>query len=351
MADAKQITKNLDKQKIVQMGAVAAQQARKFYDENTPLCDEAYAYYSNYTENKNIYVDLPVFRGIDFLRKEYSAPAVLLLTSNEIEEGVLLHFLSERTGSPLPTYIVGSQEGRSYHIAKMEEDLFVHVHTESTGDNAMRRSINYAAQIFNISHILLLGICYGIDHDKQSMCSPIIANEVVGYHIDFRDDETGETQFVPVVEFREKPAPTLIGSITNIFRGCAINGRLLAHNKEQPIRPTVGTVLSATCLMSSSLVKNSILTYIGNTKPQPSGGEMEGCGIFKTRIFEENGFKNWLIIKSICDWGAGKNSLCPDDQKLGDEIKNSLQALAMINTCEVFRQLLDFGILTGEATR
>ena len=70
------------------------------------------------------------------------------------------------------------------------------------------------------------------------------------------------------------------------------------------------------------------------------GGEMEGAGILKSYIVENEGFDKWIIIKSICDWGEKKNALS-DDPVESERIKDSLQAFAMANSCGVFDELLD----------
>lgn len=339
--DERAVGMNLEKTRDGEICTMAAQQARKFYNDNTPLCTEAHEYYKRYCDHLNEYVCPPIQVDATQLRCKVDGQVILVVTSNEIEEGVFLRFYSEQTKSPIPSFMVIGPKPQVYHVIKMGKYTIVHTHTKRTGDEFTRRTINQDSQIFCISHIVLLGICYGIDYTKQKMCSAVIADDVRGYRVNFRDNVDGETTFEPEIEFEERPDSGLIGTITNFSRYCQPTRRALFCEKGSSIHVEVGKVLSANCLMSSEQVKKAVVESIGDLKNRPLGGEMEACGIFKSTIFEKQGFRKWLLIKSICDWGAGKNSLCPEDTSKGEQIKNALQSLAMSNSCEVFKWLLD----------
>lgn len=341
--DEQTVGANLKKTRDGKIDAIAAQRARKFYDDNLPLCIEAHEYYKRYCDHLNEYVCPPVQVNEEQIRDKVDGQVIFVITSNEIEEGVLLRFCSEQTKGPIPSFLVIGPRPQVYHVIEMGKYTIVHTHTKRTGDEFTRRTINQGSLIFCISHIVLLGICYGIDCMKQEMCSPIIADDVRGYRVNFRDNIDGETTFEPEIEFEERPDSGLIGTITNFSRYCHPDRSALSCEKGNSIHVKVGKVLSANCLMSSEQVKKAVVESIGDSKNRPLGGEMEACGIFKTNIFENEDFKKWLLIKSICDWGAGKNSLCPEDTSKGEQIKNALQSLAMLNSCEVFKWLLDEG--------
>lgn len=72
------------------------------------------------------------------------------------------------------------------------------------------------------------------------------------------------------------------------------------------------------------------------------GGDMEGFGFFSIL----KGFKpaHGILIKGICDWGAGKNSGNDDSEEENmippKDYKNIFQALAMLNVCTVCDQYL-----------
>lgn len=341
--DEREVGANLEKTRDGKISVIAAQRARKFYDDNLSLCMEAHGYYKRYCDHLNEYVCPPVQVDEEEIRGKVDGQVIFVITSNEIEEGVFLRFYSEQTKGPIPSFMVVSPKPQVYHVIAKEKYTIVHTHTKRTGDEFTRRAINQGSLIFCISHIVLLGICYGIDYMKQKMCSAIIADDVRGYRVNFRDNVDGETTFEPEIEFEESPDSRLIGTISNFARYCHPDRSALSCEAGDSIHVQVGKVLSANCLMSSEQVKKAVVESIGDSKNRPLGGEMEACGIFKSSIFENQGLKKWLLIKSICDWGAGKNSLCPEDTSKGEQIKNALQSLAMLNSCEVFKWLLDEG--------
>ena len=64
--------------------------------------------------------------------------------------------------------------------------------------------------------------------------------------------------------------------------------------------------------------------------PEAIGGEMEGRGL----VWEASEAKvDWIVIKAICDWGAGKNAPGVD--------KDAAQRLAASNSAEFVRYLLE----------
>lgn len=341
--DEKTVGAKLEKAREGKTSAAAAEHARKFYYDNLLLCSEAYEYYNKYRNHMDEYVCPPKRVKEEELRAEVDGQVIFVITSNEIEEGVLLRFYSEKIKAPISSFMVADPKPRVYHVIKTEQHTMIHTHTKRTGDEYTRRAINLGSRIFCISHIVLLGICYGIDYGRQKMCSAIIADDVRGYRVNFCDDEDGDTTFIPEIEFEETPDSKLIGTITSFARYCHPDRSTLVNDDENSIHVEVGKVLSANCLMSSEQVKKAVVESMGDSRNHPLGGEMEACGIFKSNIFENHSHKNWLLIKSICDWGAGKNSLCPEDTSKGEQIKNSLQSLAMLNSCEVFKWLLDQG--------
>ena len=96
--------------------------------------------------------------------------------------------------------------------------------------------------------------------------------------------------------------------------------------------------------MSRKKVKDAVMSALGVRRKKPLGGEMEACGVFKSNYFDDNNFDNWLVVKSICDWGEKKNLLSKDKDE-NEKIKDSIQAYAMMNTWAVFKTMLDSDLL------
>lgn len=345
MTHEAEVKRGLDNVKADKENNIAVNEARKFYKNNQFICDLSYKYYNGYFDHRNEYLREIVRITVDQVKKEYPDECYLLLTANEIEEGVLLRFFAEKYKTKWLTYQLDTSTGADiYHILIQNGKTIVHCAAGRSGDDHTRRAINRAAKIFSIKNLFLLGVCYGIYPREQPIGNVIVSNEISGYRINFRDNEKGDVIFEPEIEFNKSPDFMLDSQVHGIVNSCQPRNVLFEKwGGNHRISWRQGKFLSANCLMSSKVVKDSIIRCIGAIRPKAYGGEMEACGIFKSYLFEEMGFRKWLVIKGICDWGEKKNSLFPGKPEEEDKVKNSFQSLAMLNACYAFDTLLSHG--------
>lgn len=336
----------LSKEKYKSENSVALKNVQNFYDKNKSFCSTAFEYKEEFLRNISKYINyITDITSEDLNKLICERKIVLVLTANRVEESIFLKFAydSFNNCNKIDSYIVNDT---SYQIIHYKDKVIIHSHAERTGDEYTRRLLNNAKKIFSPNYIILLGVCYGINIDSQSLGDVIISNMVEGYRINFRDINDGEITFEPEIEFNEKPRNGLVKrliSVFNIFQAQTDSYSDDLTIRKIPIKIEVGKMLSANCLMSSKQVKDSIVEKIGNVKPKAFGGEMEACGIFKSNFFEE-GFDDWLVIKSICDWGECKNNLDENSEK-NEMMKDGIQSYSMINSCQVFKTLFDQSIL------
>lgn len=338
MIQETEIQRCLDIEQDKKGNDLAVYKARQFYKENQIVCGMSLQYYNDFKKQQDKYLSDISFVKLEQAKHQFPVEIILLLTANSIEAGVLLRYFSEKYNVKWQTYLISE---KAYRILQIDGKTIVHTHADRTGDEFTRRAINHAAKIFSIRTLLLLGICYGINPNEQHIGDVIVSNQISGYRINFRDNDKDEVNFEPEIEFDETP-DELLNSRVNTFMNHyqPTNTFLASWNSTPQISWKPGKLLSANSLMSSKAVKNSVIKHIGNVRPKAYGGEMEACGIFKSYIFEECKFRNWLVIKSICDWGEKKNSLFPDDAEKEESVKDGFQALAMLNTCSAFETLL-----------
>lgn len=316
----------------------------KFYNDNKPICQKAYQYYKEYEGNKAKYVNEPIRSTPDEFLQLLESKKILVLTANPIERGVLLHWLAEKKGAPLETYLVGRY---SYNIYKNVTNnttnpkafSIIHVSPGITGEDSTRRAINRTCKVFQPDCIISLGICYGFNYDRYSIGYVFLSEDLTVFRINFRDGSGKSISFETETEFEKQPAYNLVQSVRE--RTMYIMAQNFLSDVNQPVyaKMKFGKFLSINSLMSSKDVKVALLEQFGKTKPEPLGGEMEGPGILKSDIVQEDGYSNWLVVKSVCDWGEAKNSLDPDKKK-SNQIKDSLQAFSMANACSVFDKIL-----------
>ena len=314
----------------------ALENMKRFYKDNEPLCARAYEYYKAIQGNINVYVSEPLSSTPEDLEKVLGEKTILVLTVNEVEKSIFLHWLFDTTGAPCKSMIIA---GICYNIASIENKTIVHVNVGRTGDEDTRRAINDASRIFTPSYLIMLGVCYGLYIKRHHIGSVFVSDNVTAFRINFRDRfDSEETMYEIEDEQSEHPIRKLTNTIRHTLNFKQIHSILSTEEEIAIVDTEVGKLLSINSLVSSRKVKQAVINLYSNRKPKPLGGEMEAAGILKSNLVED-GFQNWFVIKSVCDWGEKKNAL-DEDEKKNDEIKDSLQAYAMANTCGVFYDIL-----------
>ena len=310
-----------------------------FYREHQDICERAYEYYRGYEANLNQYVVPPkAITKEDFLTTARPV-TILVMTANPIERGILLRWLSEKTGEALPTYRIGES---TFNLALIDgERAIVHINPGKTGEEYTRRAINRFCDVMNPDYICLAGICYGVNSEKYSIGSVFISDSIKTFRLNFRDSiDSDDIRFEVEEEYEAQPSRVIIQRVEDTLMYTQIHNFLSTPDHDVIADATVGRFLSCNSLMSSSRVKQAIVDQYTVKGSQPLGGEMEGAGVLKSNIVEETNFDGWMIIKSVCDWGEKKNALDPDPQ-VSEHMKDCLQAFAMSNTCSVFDVILD----------
>jgi nucleoside phosphorylase len=306
------------------------------------MLDKAYEYYNGYNIDKK-YNKSPCTLKIDDAGKfarEYNN-IILVLTVNDVESDVFLRYMSDRYKvKNVKRYIMGEL---TFAIICIGNYTIIHSKLHDKGDEQTRRAVNAFGKIFDLYYVVLLGVCYGVDC-KMELATVVVADHVIGYRVDFRDDND-DLSFDIYEEFDEKPQSKLISRIQGYYNFCQINNLLCTDIEDNySISIKTGKILSANSLISSKRVKDAIVDSFGNAKPHPLGGEMEACGIFKSNFYEVK--KNWFMIKSFCDWGERKNSFGNSEMEI-ERNKDSIQALAMVNSCTVFTNIIENNLLEG----
>lgn len=338
MYNEENIKAKLDNIKAVKKENIASKKFKSFYKENKPYIDECYAYYLEYKLKKENYLKPVQYDMNKFMRGLGMEKTILVLTANSIEEGILLHGLVDVGKEKLDYYLLNDSV---YHVCRLNGHNIVHMHASKTGEELTRKTINAASSIFTPDAIILLGICYGVDLDNYELGNVLISSGLKNYRLNFRDsDENDETIFEAEEEEFKCPNNHLISIVSHIFSYRQIYSSIQEKNRSKvTVQWKMGTILSSNSLMSSKKVKQAVINAFGTVRPRPIGGEMEGGGLLKTKIVEEQSLDRWLVVKGICDWGEKKNSL-DKDPKVSEHMKDAIQAMAMVHTWSVFYEML-----------
>ena len=345
---SKNYKKGLIKEKKKKNEKKAKENVLDFYKKNGSYCRGAYLYYKEYEKNQGKYVSVPLRIEKEEFSEYIGEKIVLVITANPIEEAIFLHAFFDKYEKKVSAYLI---EEYVYHVICLDLITIVHVHAKKTGEEFTRKCINVATTVFSPEYIILLGICYGIDFDKYELGTVLVAESITGFRVNYRDTDKKDIKFETETEFNEKSNEKIVSRLKIFFNYYQIVNNFFSSKLESvEIKVRFGRLICSNSLMSNKKVKNSIIESLTQGKDKPIGGEMEAIGIFKSNYYEQNNFKNWFVIKSICDWGEDKNVL-DEDEKESEIIKDSIQAYAMINSWETFNILIEKNLLIEEEVK
>ena len=192
--------------------------------------------------------------------------------------------------------------------------------TPDLGPQEAQSTVHLAFQDLDPRTVVAVGIAFGVDPSKQHIGDVLVSKSVQGYDI-ARVEPSGR------VTPRQPPR---VASRTPCHRfldreryGCPPGWPAKAWPRIVP-----GVLLSGGKLIDNLDYRNSLLEL------WPSGvvgGEMEAIGVIAAAEADQ-GKRDWIIVKAICDWADGQKNH-PD--------KDARQALAAWNAALLVKAVYD----------
>jgi nucleoside phosphorylase len=174
------------------------------------------------------------------------------------------------------------------------------------------------------SAVIMVGIAFGVDRNKQTIGDVLISTHIWPY----------EPQ-------RIGTAPD--GGQNRIPRGSRVpaSSRLLSLFRHMELGWQKSGVHFGLMISGEKLIDNiDFLDGLRSREPEAIGGEMEGAGLYSAASRRK---VDWILAKAICDWADGKKR----------ENKEKNQLLAAHNAAEFALDAVAEGssaILQGDAT-
>lgn len=286
---------------------------------------------------------------IDEYNRNLIKVSVVILTANEYEENVLNYYAFKNQPEPNGHPVLEVEEKIKFknekirfnaYLLKINSQYVLHLHAKNTGSYTTGGSadlVRYVAEneLLHPKCIISFGICFGHSCDVQNLGDTIIAKNLYPYFIGVKlTDGTLTVKSDEFVLHLENSYPDLYDGLECIRR----NGELdceWGNNIESETK--IGNLITGEAVISDAILKK---VFEDATKTiNPLGGEMEGFGLGK-----ECSFYNipCMLIKSICDWGAGKN-IDNEVERATSVInsKNKIQAYASYCAYTVLQKLFD----------
>jgi nucleoside phosphorylase len=184
----------------------------------------------------------------------------------------------------------------------------------SVGVGASSLTTQQAIADWRVKAVLMVGIAFGIDSDKQRIGDILLANPIVPYE----KKRVGNKEIIPRGH-AQAPNPIL----ANYFRHALDWSHNLLTGEQARIY--MGPVLSGEVLIDNVNYRDSLLLQY----PEAVGGEMEGAGLVSAAYTYQ---MPWLLMKGICDFADGN--------KRKNKKENQQEAIAsVVSLClHVFSQ-------------
>lgn len=185
-----------------------------------------------------------------------------------------------------------------------------HMGTSTVGGSLS--TIKTAIYELSPTHIIMVGIAFGVDPDKQPTGTVLVSEKVHQYEIQRVGTTPNGEQYRIVRGDKATASPDVLS-------------RLKSANRQQP--GTVGLLLSGEKLVDNYDFRSELTA----SEPEALGGEMEGSGLYVAASEERRG---WCIVKAVCDWADGNKR----------QDKEARQRLAARNASEyVMRAIVEGG--------
>lgn len=322
-----------------------AKEIFKFYIEHRAECQREYSIAED-TSFGHFYETIGDENKINQL---FATVSTAVLTANKYEKNILhAHWCQSHKAKiqriPIKLFPQRefSQETYAYFF-KWHGYCILHIEAQATGSYTVGGIADIIRYIGDNPYlypttIISLGICFGIDENRQVLGDTYISNKIYPYFMGAKWDEKG--YFV---------------SDNHMFRlNSNLYGRIKSEILDTNVLKTLdfntdfGNYITGEAVISNKDVRD---IFVGITTQDVSAGDMESYGLFK-ECCGRNVIIPCLTVKSICDWGVLKNFLkleiiqelakteigiCQAELK---KVKDSLQAFASFHAYSVLDLLL-----------
>jgi nucleoside phosphorylase len=218
---------------------------------------------------------------------------ILIVVATPLEAKMVLSQIKKNGHKPIPETI---NKMVFWHLGKINGSSLIMQKTTTMGSSGVggsSLSVQDALNIIKPDAVVMLGIAFGLNKDKQKIGTVLVSKQIECY-------ELSKIKENSVIQRADKiPASH---SLVNMFEnaefdfdqcdlefGLMVSGEKLVDNEE-------------------------FVNRLKKTYPEAIGGEMEGEGL--RSACHRNGV-DWILMKGICDWGFNKNTPSKkDDQKL-----------------------------------
>lgn len=233
--------------------------------------------------------------------------------------------------------ILRIQKGQyTYFLGKFGHYNVIHVGTGNMG--ALGRTASTATaftaiEVWKPKAVLMVGIAFGADPDKQRIGDVLVSERVVNYETHRANPDGSNTQ-----RGLEGPASTILLDRYRSVDGWKHN--IKYDDKDYVAKQISGLLLSGEILLDNKDLKAKLLAAY----PTAIGGEMEGAGIYAA--CDNHQVNHWIIVKAVCDFGDGLKNIDPNKDRYQELAIQSAVSLSHLVFSDEYA-FEDIGLYSG----
>ena len=213
---------------------------------------------------------------------------LLIITATKTETQELKKYIVPLEGHA--QVLEGAYDDLTYTLGKFGHYNMVHFQSGmgTTGRDAATLSTFEAIKKWKPKAIVMVGIAFGRDSEKQRICDVLISETISSYE----SMRVGATEIIPRGS-KERAGQVLLDRFRNI-------SDWKFPDPKPEIR--IGELLSGDKLVDDQSFKEQLFGLF----PNAIGGEMEGAGVLAAALRAR--VPEWIVVKAICDWGDGNKN-------------------------------------------
>jgi nucleoside phosphorylase len=209
---------------------------------------------------------------------------VLIVTVTRVESRAVMKAFQEITShASKPEQI----EGRTYHNLGKINGTHVYMAVSEMGAGGLGASlqtIERAIRTFQPSAVIMIGIAFGINNQKQVIGEVLVSQQILLYELQ------------------------RVGQNKLMSRGDKAHAstRLVNLLRSADLYWSEGAVNFGLILTGEKLIDNiDYRDQLSQLAPEAIGGEMEGAGLY---VACQDARVDWILVKAICDWADGNKA-------------------------------------------
>lgn len=201
-----------------------------------------------------------------------------------------------------PALVVGGQQPYRYLGKHGQHHVFTVV-APDLGPQEAQSTVQLAFQDLDPRTVVAVGIAFGVDDGKQQIGDVLVSKSVQGYEI-ARIEPDG--RITPREPPHITPRAPRLHFLDRERYGCPPGWPAEAWPRIVP-----GVMLSGGKLIDNVDFRNSLLAL---WPTGVVGGEMEAIGVVAAAQADQ-GKRDWIIVKAICDWADGHKNHADKDAR------------------------------------